>query len=289
MNIFDNDIIINLVIGFFYSSIIGLFIYVLTEKYRQLNEIENHLIDIEKFELSTRILFSELLVLKNINYENYLNLVFDFLSNKPIDMNNYDDVDELILFKEFPKLPDISSYLANKSMTEVDDEIMKIFVELGIDYSVEGLHGFIQDYPSFKELHSEINRKLKDKDLVERFNSCVISLMYYSHLNISVNELNNLLEYYREYLRVILSINGEEEIKNKDLLERQFRTFQYLVNKIKPISERILKELDNIHSVSKQAKAELKEKKKKIRKDINLLIRFLIILMVLSLVFIIIA
>lgn len=113
-NILTNEITINILVGFFYSALFGLILYVITNTHTKLDQLKEMKIDLIKYTFASNSITLSLIRLANLNGKEYRRYFGDILDNKNVDINDYNNIHEYIMFDKIPELPELNKYLVHK-------------------------------------------------------------------------------------------------------------------------------------------------------------------------------
>ncbi|MBE6064825.1 hypothetical protein [Clostridium cochlearium] len=119
------DIVISGLIGFFYSSILALFIYYLTNLYETKKYIRNMDINLTKYIFTFDNIKFIVAKFSEINGCVYRKFFSEVLDGKEINEMEYKIVPEFIIFDSIPLLPKLDDYLVNGFIEELENKINK--------------------------------------------------------------------------------------------------------------------------------------------------------------------
>lgn len=114
-------------------------------------------------------------------------------------------------------------------------------------------------------------------------------LIRYNTLNNDIRELNERLEYYRQFTKQLISTDGIGTLEQQDKFKRQLVAFRYCTDSIIAQSKMILKSLKNLDNCILDNKDELENELQLLDKNYSGAIKLLVFVVVLFLVLLIIA
>lgn len=217
-NIMKNNTMEDLILGFLYSAIIGLVIFVLSYLVNKRDCLKDLLIDLIKVVLALTLIKSSINRICELDGKEYRKFFISVLDEKEIKSGEFKNVNEFIIYDKIPYLPNLNNYLVDKFYDKFND---KDNIEIG---ELNGLCGESKDE--------------KDK-YIKKNSECVVSV--YEYINNKITKINNMLEYYKKLTLEIISIdfnNFKEEISAAHNKYRVFRTcIDSLIEECKMLDE----------------------------------------------------
>lgn len=238
IELFTNGVVINILIGFFYSALLGIIIFILTninEKQKNTKELE---IDLTKYTFISNSINISLTNIAQIDGAEYRRFFADIFDGKSVRINQYNNVKEVILFDKIAYLPTINEYLIINFIDKVENDLNE------------------------EKIEALLNVLTKTKKEKEKYiNEYNLFLVRYEDINRRIRRLNEMLDYYRTLSENIIKL--ELNYQNKQMFERQMKIFKYCTDSLIGEAKNILaqlKLLDDALISNKQAiKVELKD------------------------------
>ena len=120
IDVLTKDITINVLIGFFYSALLGLLVFILTDINGKRNNIRRMEIDLTKYTFVSQSINNSLTNISQIDGADYRRFFGDILDGKQIQMSDYKNVYEFIIFDKIPELPALGDYLVSKFIDKME-------------------------------------------------------------------------------------------------------------------------------------------------------------------------
>ncbi|OZV12328.1 hypothetical protein CIW83_09535 [Tissierella sp. P1] len=263
-DIMGNQIAIDLVIGFFYSAIIGLTILGLTYLLDKKESLKNLSIDLTKLVFVLNSINESVNRISRLDGAKYRKFFGDVLDQKEIEQEEIKTVSEFIIYDRISYLPPLNNYLVekfnitNKEFKGNEEELLRLL---------------------------QSSTKDKESFLVES-NIFIIS---YEDINRRINRINDKLDYYRELTYIIIGFNSDDLERDNIATGNILRVFKMCIDTIisecKELKE-LLMPLENL--VNNNLK-ELDEKIEKNNKNQKFVTKGFIVLIIICLVLLLIA
>lgn len=258
-----NNITVNILIGFFYSAIIGFIIFYLTNFYNLKNNIKSLEVDLTKYTFLSQSIRNSVIKFSELDGKVYRKYFADILDGKQIKISEYKGIEEFIIFDSVPFLPEINDYL------------VEIFIK------------YFESKVDNRELIELLNKDKLEKE-AEIINKNLF-LIIYNDLNRKIKNLNERLDYYRYITKELICADNQSLNDSSDKILRLIKVFRYCIDSIISESKEIVQTLDLLDKAIKSNK-ELIRKEIVNNENMYILIKKVFIIgMVLSLVLLTIA
>ena len=261
-NLIENNIVVNLIIGFFYSAIIGLAILFLTYFLDKSKSLKNLLVDLTKLTLILRTIKEPIDRISKLDGAEYRKYFASVLDGKEITLEEIKTVDEFIIYDEIPYLPKINDYLVdefNNSVKSIKNENIDL-----------------------KELAKETQEE-KKKYLLKN-NAFILS---YEGINRRLLRLNQRLSYYRSMTFELYRINISDLTIENASTKNKLKAFKFCIDSIIKEAKALKESLELLEStVSINRKILVKDinKNKNILSYISKILGFVIIVCLILLI-----
>ncbi|MYL44407.1 hypothetical protein GLV94_02000 [Virgibacillus halodenitrificans] len=198
LNILGNEVTINLLIGFFYSAIIGLLIFYLTRLKEETTTKTKLYVDLTRSYMTIEEIMKDVAKLANIDGKEYRRFIGDVLDKKEIEINNYSNITDFIMFDKIQKLPELNDYIIER-FNDFNKVLDSSKIEDIINKDMKSKEHFILNHNLYIRLHPLIQGK--------------------------IYKLNEMLKAKRALLLNLTDFNPQEE--NNVALENKMRVFKY--------------------------------------------------------------
>ncbi|MFL0194079.1 hypothetical protein ACJDU8_00520 [Clostridium sp. WILCCON 0269] len=265
-NIMKSSIMEDLILGFLYSAIIGLVIFVLSYLVNKRDSLKDLLIDLIKVVLALTLIKSSINKICELNGKEYGEFFISVLDKKEIKPEEFKSVNEFIIYDKISYLPNLNNYLVDKFYDKFND---KDGIEIG-------------------ELNELLGESKDEKDKYIKKNSeCVVSI--YEYINNKITKINNMLDYYKKLTLEMINIDFDNFKEEISAAENKYRVFKICVDSL--IEEcKTLNELLSLLTVTiKENRQKLEKELCYIKKILRYMVIIFIVIIIISLLLLIIA
>ncbi|MCR6547216.1 hypothetical protein NVS47_17150 [Dehalobacterium formicoaceticum] len=252
IDVLTKDITINVLIGFFYSALLGLLVFILTDINGKRNNIRRMEIDLTKYTFVSQSINNSLTNISQIDGADYRRFFGDILDGKQIQMSDYKNVYEFIIFDKIPELPALGDYLVSKFIDKMENSIEENKIEELLDL--------------LKQTNKEKENYINKRNLF---------LIRYEDINRRIKRLNERLDYYRFLSKQLIAFENPNK-NNESQIVRHLHVFRYCTDSIIQEAKTILKTLQLLDDAIMSKKRDIKQEINQIDKNYNIVFKILV-------------